>query len=295
MKARFFLPAFFLFTVAISSCQVDNEFNGTGKLALSVTDSPVDAANVKAVYVTFTGLEYQNGEGDWQTAATFVGPRTINLLELQNGKTSLLGEFNLPSGNYTGLRFKLDAPTRGGNVPSNPGCYIELVNGDKKPLFVPSGGQTGYKAIGSFTVPINGLVEVTADFDLRKSVVSTGGNTNYLLNPTIKITVNNQAGEIKGLISNLLSSKKYVIYAYSKDAYIPNEASTPTGENVRFPNAISSSTIDPTGTYTLSFLAAGTYDLIIVSTDSEGNVVVEKQIKGVIVESKKTTSQNSSL
>ena len=55
------------------------------------------------------------------------------------------------------------------------------------------------------------------------------------------------------------------------------------------------SKIDSKGTYTLSFLAAGTYDLIIASTDANGNVLVEKQIKGVIVESKKTTTQNSSL
>jgi hypothetical protein len=294
MKALSFISVFFLIIIFTSSCQMD-ESNGTGKLVLSVTDSPVDAVDVKAVYVTFTGLEYQNNGGAWETASTFVGPRTINLLGLQNGKTSLLGDFNLTSGNYTGLRFKLDAPTRGANVPSNPGCYIEMVNGDKKPLFVPSGGQTGYKAIGSFTVPINGLVEVTADFDLRKSVVSTGGNATYLLKPTIKITVNNQAGEIKGTISNLLSSKKYIIYAYSKDLYNSSEAATPSGENVRFPNAISSSKIDLTGIYTLSFLAAGTYDLIIASTDAAGNVLVEKQIKGVIVESKKTTTQNGGL
>jgi hypothetical protein len=245
--------------------------------------------------VTFTGLEYQNNGGAWETATTFVGPKTINLLDLQNGKTSLLGDFTLTSGNYTGLRFKLDAPIRGANVPSNPGCYVEMVNGDKKPLFVPSGGQTGYKAIGNFTVPINGLVEVTADFDLRKSVVSTVGNANYLLNPTIKITVNNQAGKINGTVSNLISSKKYVIYTYAKDLYTSSEAGTPIGENVWFPNAISSSKIDFTGTYTLSFLATGTYDLIIASTDAKGNVIVEKQIKGVIVESKKTTIQNISL
>ena len=145
------------------------------------------------------------------------------------------------------------------------------------------------------SVPINGLVEVTADFDLRKSVVSTGGNATYLLNPTIKITVNNQAGDIKGTISNLLNSKKYVIYTYTKDLYTSTEAVTPTGENVRFPNAVSSSKIEPTGIYSLSFLAAGNYDLIVASTDAVGNVIVEKQIKGVTVESKKTTTQNISL
>lgn len=294
MKISSFLSSIVLISVISFSCQKDDSI-GTGKLALSVTDSPVDAIDVKAVYVTFTGLEYQNSGGSWETASTFVGPKTINLLDLQNGKTSLLGDFNLLAGNYTGLRFKLDAPARGSNVPSNPGCYVEMINGEKKPLYVPSGGQSGYKAIGNFTVPLNGTVEVTADFDLRKSVVLTGGKTTYILNPTIKIIVNNQAGEIKGVISNLSSTKKYVIYSYPKDQYISSEANEPNGENVRFPNAVSSTKLDATGAYTLSFLAAGAYDLIIVSTDSNGTVLVEKQIKNVVVESKKTTTQNSSL
>ena len=294
MKKLHIISALILISSFSFSCQSDESI-GTGKLAISVTDSPVDASDVKAVYVTFTGLEYQNNGGTWETATTFTGPKTINLLELQNGKTSLLGDFNLTAGNYTGLRFKLDAPTRGTNVPSNPGCYIEMVSGEKKPLFVPSGGQSGYKAIGNFNVPINGVVEVTADFDLRKSIVATGGNTTYLLNPTIKITVNNQSGEIKGTISNLATNKMYIIYAYSKDVYSTGEASNPTGENVRFPNAISSSKIDPVGIYTLPFLAACNYDLIIASIDANGNVLVEKQIKGIIVESKKTTTINSSI
>ncbi len=294
MKVGTIISTIVLATAILFSCQKDDGI-GTGKLALSVTDSPIDASNVKAVYVTFTGLEYQNSGGSWEIASTFVGPKSINLLELQNGKTSLLGDFNLIAGNYTGLRFKLDAPTRGGNTPSNPGCYVELLNGEKKPLYVPSGGQSGYKAIGSFAVPLNGLVEVTADFDLRKSVVVTGGNSTYILNPTIKITVNNQAGEIKGVISNLSTAKKYVVYAYAKDQYTTNEASEPTGENVKFPNAISSAKLDASGAYTLAFLAAGTYDLILVSTDAAGTELVEKQLKGVVVESKKTTTMNSSL
>lgn len=290
---RFKLFLFFAF-IALS-CQKEEPTSGFGKLALSVTDSPIDANNVKAVYVTFTGLEYQKSGGEWVVAAEFTKPQLINLLDLQNGKTSLLGEFVLTSGEYTGLRFKLDAPARGNSTPANPGSYVELSTGEKKPLFVPSGAQSGYKAIGNFTVPINATVSVISDFDLRKSIVLTGSGSTYIMNPTIKIIVNNQAGEIKGVISNLAVTNKYVVYVYEKDKYTVSESAVPSGENPQFPNALTSAKVDATGNFQLSFLAAGTYDLIFVSENSLGVSKVEKVISGVTVESKTTTVLNSSL
>lgn len=89
----------------------------------------------------------------------------------------------------------LDIPTLGSN-PSNPGCYIQFTGGSTEPLFVPSGNETGYKAIGQFTVPSNGTVVVTADFNVGQAVVVT--NSFYILQPTITmtLTVNSQGGGI---------------------------------------------------------------------------------------------------
>lgn len=295
MKLSNQLSALVVFSALFFACSKDEVSEGIGKLALSVTDAPIDANNVKAVYVTFTGLEYQNNGGTWETATDFTGPQTVNILDLQNGKTSLLGNYTLKSGNYSGLRFKLDAPSKGTNNPTNPGCYVELNTGEKMPLFVPSGSQSGYKANGNFSVPINGTVEVTADFDLRKSITVTGSGNTYILNPTLKIIVNNQSGSISGIVSNLAGDKKYVLYSYEKDKYTNSESNEPTGENVRFPNAISSTKINSTGAYTLSFLAAGNYDLILVSETATGQIKVEKQVNGITVQSQKTTSLNIAL
>jgi hypothetical protein len=86
---------------------------------------------------------------------------------------------------------------------SNPGCYLEFEDGSTENLYVSSGAQTGYKTVGSFTVPINGSVDVTADFDVRKSVVEAGVTGMYLLKPTIRLVVENQAGQIAGSVSNI--------------------------------------------------------------------------------------------
>ena len=159
---------------------------GTGTLKLYLSDAPIDAENVTGVYITINEIQYHL-DGQWITCEEFVGNQTYNLLELTGGNITLLGGFTLPAGNYTQIRFMLDIPETGSHQ-ANPGCYIEFADNSTEPLFVPSGGETGYKAIGEFEVPVNGTVEVTADFDVREAVVVA--DSFYILKPTIKLIVN---------------------------------------------------------------------------------------------------------
>ena len=159
---------------------------GTGTLKLYLSDAPTDAENVTGVYITINEIQYHL-DGEWITCAEFVGPQIYNLLELTGGNIALLGNFTLPAGNYTQIRFMLDILEKG-SQPTNPGCYIEFADNSTQPLFTPSGGETGYKAIGHFEVPVNGTAAVTADFDVRKAVVVAGSL--YILKPTIKLIVN---------------------------------------------------------------------------------------------------------
>ena len=158
----------------------------TGILKLYLCDAPTDAKNITGVYITINETQYHR-DGQWITCEDFVGPQKYDLLELTGGNSTLLGELTLPSGNYTQIRLMLDIQEIG-PPPSNPGCYIEFADNSTEPLFVPSGGQTGYKGIGRFEVPVNGTVVVTADFDVRKAVVIT--HSRYILKPTIKLIVN---------------------------------------------------------------------------------------------------------
>jgi hypothetical protein len=157
----------------------------TGTLKLYLSDAPLDAENVTGVYITINEIQYHLDD-QWITCEEFAGKQTYDLLELTGGNVALLGEFTLPAGNYTQIRFMLDIPENGAH-PANPGCYIEFADDSTEPLFVPSGGQTGYKAIGHFEVTPNGTAVVTADFDVRKAVVVAGSS--YILKPTIKLIV----------------------------------------------------------------------------------------------------------
>jgi hypothetical protein len=172
-----------LLAASVMSC---GEASGTGTLRLYLTDAPIDAENVTGVYITINEIQYHLDD-QWITCAEFVGPQTYDLLELTGGNFILLGELTLPAGNYTQIRFMLDIAETGSHK-ANHGCYIEFAGNSTEPLFVPSGGETGYKAVGQFEVPVGGTVEVTADFDVREAVVVA--DSHYILNPTIKLIVN---------------------------------------------------------------------------------------------------------
>jgi hypothetical protein len=157
-----------------------------GVLQLYLCDAPLDAKNITGVYITIDEIQC-HGDGQWATCQDFVGPQTYDLLELTGGNSALLGELELPAGHYTQIRFMLDIEEEGAS-PSGPGCYLEFADKSTVPLFAPSGGRAGYKGVGHFEVPVNGPVEVTADFDASKAVVVAGSK--YILKPTIKLIVN---------------------------------------------------------------------------------------------------------
>lgn len=274
----------FIFT----ACEKDNGEKGT--LNLYITDAPIDSDGIEKVFITFSKIEYHTSENGWEVFDDFE-PQTNDLLDLQRGESELLGNFELEPGNYTQLRFMLDAPLFDAGPQSSPGCYLEFEDGSPQNLFVPSGEQTGYKAVGAFTVPMNGSVDVTADFDVRKSVVKAGVTEKYLLKPTIRLVVNDQAGQIAGQVSNIPDDKEIVIYAYEEDTYEASEADDPDDQETRFPNAINSDMVDEEAEYHLAYLAPGTYELVVVGTIEGEFDGVLGIVENVVVESTETTTK----
>ncbi len=285
LRSLLFLPFFALFL--FTGCEKDGN---TGTLNLSITDAPIDDADVTGVWLNITEIQYHMSDDEWYTFEGFDGPKEFNLLELTNGVSELLGSFEMEAGTYTQLRFMLDAPVMGGAAHNNPGCYIEFADGSTEQLFVPSGHQSGWKAVGAFTVPANGTVDITADFDARKSVIKTGVG-NYILKPTIRLMVDNQAGQISGGITNIPEGTDIVVFAYEDDTYEASEADEPANDTIpRFPNAVTSGIADDEGSYHLVYLAPTTYDLVVTtSVDGEFGEVLGK-VEDVVVESKKTTN-----
>ena len=271
-----------------------SDSGGTGTLVLSLSDAPVNADNIAGVWITITGIEYKLNnkwtslEGDFDG-----GPH--NLLQLTGGNSSLLGQLTLEAGEYKNIRFQLDAPDEGESAPANPGSYIEFSDGSANAaLFVPSGAQTGYKALGDFAIPANGTVDLTADFDARKAVVEAGSK--FILKPTIRLIVTDEAGAISGAVTNL-GANGVVVHAYEADTYAASEETAGSNDNA-FPNAVSSSNLVQTegGTYTVAFLSAAfAYDLVIAEYDADGTATVLGSLSGITVTSGATTTADIDL
>jgi hypothetical protein len=288
MKRIEYFIAAIIIILGFNACEESE--TGKGTINLAITDAPVDQENVSGVYITVTGIQYHTEAEGWLTFEEFEGPQIFNLLDLTRGETDMLGSFELSGGKYTQIRFMLDAPEKGQGTPSNPGCYIEFTDGSTQPLFVPSGSESGFKGVGAFTVPVNGSVNVTADFDVRKSVVKTGNQEHYILKPVIRLVVDNQAGAIAGNVSNAPEDATVVVYAYEDGTYTENETIRETEESPLFPNAVSSDIVCELNKYHIAFLAAGTYDLVVTTTVGEEDPQVAAIIEDVVVESNATTT-----
>ncbi len=174
---------------------------GQGKLSVHLTDAP---AEYEAVYVTIAEVlvhregtdddnddvsnddsnDNDNDDGEWIVVAT---PNiTYNLLELQNGITTFMGEELIPSGDYTQLRLVLGStPDAKLNILGNPhpeANYIILDDDLPYALKVPS---NTVKYNHNFTLIDGGDVDMVIDFDAEKSIHPAGDK--WILNPVLKV------------------------------------------------------------------------------------------------------------
>ncbi len=266
---------------------------GMGTLVLKLTDAPADDENIAGVYIAIDKIEVKKSTSDnanWTTVKEFDDPLEYNLLELTGGNFALLGEFQLTAGQYNQIRFILDIQEQGPQPPTNPGCYVKFTDGSTEPLFVPSGGESGYKAVGAFEVAVNGEVEVTVDFDVRKAlhVTGQGNNQRYILQPTLRLVVDSQSGNISGTLTVDTTCTDIIVFAYEYGDWDTSEADAPAQGESRFPHAVTSAKMGDDGSYVLAYLAYGTYDLVVVGYDGETFGDVLGTVSGVVLDSNHT-------
>lgn len=241
----------------LTGCGTSSTTSESGIVNLSITDAPIDDENVAGVYITFNAIryEYKNSEEAWQDLY-LPEPVTLNILDFRDGKVAFMGTTELQAGEIGHIRFVLDTSK----------CYITFKDDTQKQieLEIPSGDQTGYKSTNGFVVAAGGTTNITADFDVRKSITVTGNGT-YKMKPTIRLVDNLEVGDIKGTYSVSNENNTTIIYVYEDGAYENNQ----TDPANNFNNAITSTEVSG-GTFILPWLVAGTYDLVIVGYNNLG-------------------------
>ncbi|MEX0622730.1 DUF4382 domain-containing protein [Saccharospirillum sp.] len=235
--------------LALAGCNTDS----SGTMSLDITDAPVDSA--LEVNVVFDGVDIHSARGNL-IEITYDEPRSINLLDYQGGATaSLLDDEWLPAGDYQWISLRVDATKEAG------GSNILLDDGSDYDLYVPSGDETGLKLVQGFTVPVNGSVAFTIDFDLRKSVVEEDGTGFYKLRPALRLVDNTQVGSIAGPVdSNTLTADcSGAVYVYEGENVTPGDV----GGNGVEPIVTALVDTDDSGVtkfdYKVAFLTEGDY------------------------------------
>lgn len=256
----------------------------SGKVAVEMTDAPIDNADVEAVFITVADVKI-----DGESYAGFEGKQTINVKALQNGKTEALGLAALEAGSYSSLTLVLDYESdEDGN---SPGCYTENDQNEKEDL-APAGQTSGsFELVSDFEVTANSTTTLVMDFDLRKAIKQSGSGADRSysfvsdseLEASLRIVEEDASGTVEGsLSSNLVSTNgKVVVFAYSKGDFDKDTESSPNNNGLRFRNAVTSTAavrIEDEWEFSLHFLEEGDYEVcyaVYEDEDQDGEATFE--------------------
>lgn len=230
--------AFLFSCILFFSCQKNNN-NISGdkaRLQVSLTDSP--DPNVKEVWVDVKEVLINMSDTSWITVGG-AHPGVYNLLDLTNGKDTLLADAEIPAGNISQIRMIL-----GDNN------YIITNSGEKIDLTTPSAQQSGLKVQVNQAVTGGLLYRLILDFDAGKSIVKAGNSGKYILKPVIRIiSFVPSGGNAKGVV--IPDSVRTAIYAINGIDTVASTYTDTTNGNFWFGDI-------PAGSYLFSYVPTDT-------------------------------------
>ncbi|MGI8547963.1 MAG: DUF4382 domain-containing protein [Gemmatimonadaceae bacterium] len=285
------------------ACGGDNTApsGASASLGVSITDSPfpfdsVARADIFVVRIDGKLAESDSAEAekgkdddsshngdaskDWVTIAT--PNQSFNLLDLQGGKTTNLGQKTLATGTYRGFRLILD--TDKSSVTLKNGKVLTAANGLIK---FPSAGRSGVKVEleRPISVVANGT-QMVIDFDLGKSFVLRGktiGQNGLLFKPVIRGVARDVTGGITGTV-HAGSATGAAVANVSVEVL---KTGSTLGDTVSA-DVIATTKTDAAGAYTVQFLTPASY--AVRATPPAGGTNSPALLSSVVVASGKTTA-----
>lgn len=248
---------------------LDQDPSGPGKVILKITDAPFPAELVAEANVTIDWVQLgkieptEDGEktDDQFYTIELVEETTFNLLELSNGISEVLGEAEVPAGEYDEIRMHVTSAS------------IVLTDGTEYDMKVPGGSSSGLKVkvIPAILVDNGTPSEILLDFDVSRSFVAKGnynakkGINNikgFNFKPVVRAVNTAVSGKIYGLVTELEGEviKNAFVYLLSDE------------------DTITSAKTDKNGYYAITGIPEGSYSLTCVKEDYEDKSVGDVEI-----------------
>jgi hypothetical protein len=152
-------------------------------LRVHLTDAPFPFDMVDSANVVISRIEVFGSDDTTRAIMLADTARMYNLLDLQNGVTTMMSETLLPATEYVQFRLIVDS------------AWVVLTDQRRFDLKVPSGSQTGIKVkLESMDLSLapESVTDVTLDFDVSESFVVQGnpdtpaGISGFSFKPVVK-------------------------------------------------------------------------------------------------------------
>ncbi|HEY1772315.1 MAG TPA: DUF4382 domain-containing protein [Gammaproteobacteria bacterium] len=185
-------------------------------VSLALTDSPIDIAS--GVNISFSEVELNGPDMPVPTIVDVTPAVSIDLFQLQGGLSQLVASaIQAQPGHYTSLTLTIVAD------PNSGQSSIDLPDGVHI-LYIPPGVSPRVQIPVDFDYSKGEDVDLTADFDLRKSIVPDPNDpTKYLLIPSVRAVINQDSGSISGEVAtSLVVCQDPAVYVYQGDVK-PND------------------------------------------------------------------------
>lgn len=172
---------------------------GMARLEVRLTDNP--NLNLSEVWVDVREIQLKMEDSAGFITLAGSRPGMYDLIQLTNGRDTLLSNALIPTGRISQIRLVLGT----NNFAVTP-------TGDTLVLTTPSAQQTGLKVLVNQTVTGGMLYRLTIDFDAARSVIKAGNSGKYILKPVLRIiSFIPSGGNARGIV--LPDSVITIIYA----------------------------------------------------------------------------------
>lgn len=186
----------------------DESKNQMGSVTISLTDAPFPHDLVEEVNVTIDKISFKISDDENTDEVTeetenesefivLTVDKKFNLLELGNGESEILGDLDIPAGEYSEIRMHVTE------------AKIKLTEGGEEfDIKIPSGSSSGLKIKikPSLVVTEGEEYQILLDFDVSRSFIATGNNgnkkkiTGFMFKPVIRAVNVALTGGLSGIV-----------------------------------------------------------------------------------------------